>query len=158
MLYCIFKSKLKRLNPHLRIFENCPATERPWGIYLVKRQGLELEHLCGINPIAGMVYERTERRWDGYILRQGWRRVLNILIKKHIINKQKAAREFSTSFEENRGKDFTVGLDPLTQATNEAKAIGLRKTGLKDYIDLDDLVDIHRMREKYRRDKSNYWA
>ena len=77
MLYGTFKQKLKKLNPRLKIFENCPAAERPWGIYLVKKQGMEIEHICGINPIAGMVYELTERRWDGYILRQGWRRVMH---------------------------------------------------------------------------------
>lgn len=158
MLYGTFKQKLKKLNPHLRVFENCPATDRPWGIYLVKKQGMELEHICGINPIAGMVYELTERRWDGYILRQGWRRVLNILIRKNIIDKKKAAQEFSTSFEGNRGKGLTVQKDPITQAMEEARARGLEKTGVQNYVEVDDLVDIHRWREKLRQDKSNYWA
>ena len=158
MLYGTFKQKLKKLNPQLRIFQNCDPYERPWGIYLVKNQGMELEHICGINPKAGMIYELTERRWDGYILRQGWRRILEILVKKHIIDKKKAESEFSTSFEGNRGKGFTVGIDPLTRAMNEAKAHGLQKTGVENYVEIDDLIDIHRMREKYRKDKSNYWA
>lgn len=158
MLYGTFKQKLKKLNPRLRVFENCPAAERPWGIYVVKNDGMELEHLCGINPVAGMVYELTERRWDGYILRQGWRRVLKMLIKRGVIDRKSAEVEFSTSFEGNRGKGFTVGVDPLTSAMKEAKERGFQKTGDDKYVDLDDLVDIHRMREKYRKDKSNYWA
>lgn len=158
MIYGTFKHKLKKLNSNLRIVENCPATQRPWGIYLVKKQGMELEHICGINPIAGMVYELTERRWDGYILRQGWRRVLSILIKKHIIDKKKAASEFSTSFEGNRGKGLVIQKDPLTRAMQEARARGQEKTGVENYVEVDDLVDIHRMREKFREDKSNYWA
>lgn len=158
MLYCTFKQKLKKLNPRLRIFENCPATERPWGIYLVRKQGMEIKHICGINPIAGMVYEHTERRWDGYILRQGWRRVLNMLIANKLVDKKKAAYEFGTSFDGNRGNGFVVEKDPLTKAMDEAKARGLAKTGDDKYVELDDLIDIHRMREKYRQDKSNYWA
>jgi len=158
MLYGTFKQKLKKLNPRLRVFENCPASERPWGIYLVKNQGMELEHICGINPVAGMVYELTERRWDGYILRQGWRRVLKTLIARKVIDKKKAEYEFSTSFEGNRGRGFTVQQDPLTKALAEAKQRGLEKTGVENYVAVDDLVDIHRWREKLRKDKTNYWA
>ena len=105
-----------------------------------------------------MVYELTERRWDGYIVRQGWRRVLNILVSKKMIDKNKAAKEFSTSFEGNRGRGFSVRKDPLTLAMAEAKRRGLEKTGLADYVEVDDLVDLHRWREKLRQDKINYWA
>lgn len=158
MIYGIFKQKLHKLNPRLRIFENCPATERPWGIYLVKKQGMELEHICGINPIAGMVYELTERRWDGYILRQGWRRILKVLISKKLIDSKKAAHEFSTSFEGNRGRGLVIQKDPLTLAMESARERGYSRTGVENYVEVDDLVDIHRWREKLRQDKTNYWA
>lgn len=158
MIYGTFKQKLKKLNPNLRIFENCAATERPWGVYLVKHQGMELEHVCGVNPIAGMIYELTERRWDGYILRQGWRRVLKVLIAKKMVDKRQAEKVFSTSFEGNRGKGLVIEKDPLTRAMAEAKERGRNKTGVENYVEVDDLVDIHRMREKYRQDKTNYWA
>lgn len=158
MLYGTFKQKLTRLNPCLRIFENCPAAQRPWGIYLMKNEGMKLEHICGINPIGGIVYELTERRWDGYILRQGWRRVLKILVAKKIISRQKAASVFGTSFEGNRGRGLSIEKDPLTRAMNDAKVRGYNKTGVENYVQIDDLVDIHRWREKLRQDKTNYWA
>lgn len=158
MLYGTFKHKLHQLNPRLRIFENCPATQRPWGIYLVKNDGMELEHICGVNPIAGMIYELTERRWDGYILRQGWRRVLKVLIAKKMVDKSKAESVFSTSFEGNRGKGLVIEKDPITRAMTEAKERGMSRTGVENYVEVDDLVDIHRWREKLRQDKTNYWA
>jgi hypothetical protein len=158
MLYGIFKEKLHKLNPSLRIFENCPASQNPWGLYLVKRGGMELEHICGINPIGGMVYELTERRWDGHILRQGWRRVLKILLAKKLIDRNKTASVFGTTFEGNRGRGLTIEQDPLSRAMQEAKVRGYNKTGVEGYVEIDDLVDIHRWREKLRQDKTNYWA
>lgn len=158
MLYGTFKQKLRKLNPRIRIFENCPATERPWGVYLVKNQGMELEHICGINPVAGMIYELTERRWDGYVLRQGWRRILKMLIAKKIIDKKKTEYEFSTSFEGNRGRGLKIEKDPITRAYEDAKKRGYQKTGDKDYVEIDDLIDIHRWREKLRQNQTNYWA
>lgn len=158
MIYGIFKQKLKKLNPNLRIFENCPADQRPWGLYLVKKQGMEIEHICGVNPIGGMIYELTERRWDGYILRQGWRRVLKILIAKKLVDKRKVEQVFSTSFDGNRGRGLHIQKDPLTLAMQDAKKRGYDKTGVEGYVEIDDLVDIHRWREKLRQDKLNYWA
>jgi len=158
MLYCTFYQKLRKLNPRLRIIGDDAAPARPWGLYEVGKWGEKLTHVCGISHAGGSVYELTERRWDGYILRQGWRRVLTLLIKAGMIDKKKAASEFGTSFEGNRGRGFTVQKDPLTKAMDEARARGLAKTGVEKYVELDDLVDIHRMREKYRQDKSNYWA
>lgn len=158
MIYGTFKHKLKQLNPRLRIFQNCAPEDRPWGIYLVKHQGMEIEHICGINPKAGMIYELTERRWDGYILRQGWRRILKILLVKKLIDKKKAESLFGTSFDGNRGKGLTVQKDPLTLAMQEARQRGLEKTGVENYVQVDDLVDIHRWREQLRKDKTNYWA
>ncbi len=135
--------------------------KRLYIIYLLAREPKnrdKLEHICGISHDGGMVYELTERRWDGYILRQGWRRVLKMLIAKNITSLKKASSEFGTSFEGNCGRGFTVEKDPITKAMDEAKQRGYSKTGVEDYVELDNLVDIHRMREKYRQDKSNYWA
>jgi len=158
MLYCNFYRKLRKLNSRIRIYGDDTAPTRPWGIYVVDQDRMNLKHICGVNPVDGFVYELTERRWDGYVLRQGWRRVLKMLIKARLVDKKKAEFEFSTSFEGTRGKGFTVGKDPLTRAMEEARQRGQQKTGVENYVEVDDLVDIHRMREKFRQDKSNYWA
>lgn len=158
MLYCTFYAKLRKLNRNLRIYGDDTAPTRPWGLYEMGKWGEKLTHVCGISNTGGMVYEWTERRWDGYILRQGWRRVLKMLIKKNLVKSKEAAKEFGTSFEGNCGRGFTVEKDPMTRAMEEARARGYAKTGEKHYVEIDDLVDIHRMREKYRQDKSNYWA
>ena len=158
MIYCTFYQKLRNLNPRLRIIGDDGAPNRPWGLYQVGKWGESLEHVCGISHAGGSVYELTERRWDGYILRQGWRRILSILIRKGMIDEKKAAHEFGTSFEGTRGKGLVTQKDPLTRAMEEVRSRGLQKTGIENYVEVDDLVDIHRMREKYRQDKTNYWA
>ena len=157
MLYCTLQHKLKKLNPGIRIYGDDTSPNRPWGVYVIDKLGQTRRHICGINPIGGFVYELTERRWDGYILRQGWRRVLNILIKAGLVDKKKAASEFHTSFD-STPRGFNVGKDPLTRATDEAKLRGYNKTGVENYMDVDDMIDIHRWREKLRQDKTNYWA
>lgn len=158
MIYCTFYKKLRQLNPRLRIFGDDGAPTRPWGLYVLSPFGGERKHICGISKTGGMVYELTERRWDGYILRQGWRRVLKLLINANVVDKKKAESVFSTSFEGNRGKGLIIEKDPITRAMEEAQARGSAKTGLEKYVEVDDLVDIHRWREKLRQDKTNYWA
>lgn len=158
MLYCTFYQKIRKLNPRLRIYGDDLAPTRPWGLYEVGKWGEKLTHICGISNSGGMVYELTERRWDGYILRQGWRRVLKMLVKRNLVDPKKAASEFGTSFEGNRGRGVHIETDPLTRAMTEAKARGLGKTGIENYVEVDDLVDIHRWREKLRQDRTNYWA
>ena len=158
MLYCTFYNKLKKLNPRLRIYGDDTAPSRPRGLYVVDKLGMSQKHICGISANGGMVYELTERRWDGYILRQGWRRVVKMLVKQGIVDQKKAGYEFGTSFSENQIKGYSVEKDPLTRAWAEAKQRGFEQTGIENYVSQDDLVDIHRWREKLRKDKTNYWA
>lgn len=158
MNFSTFENKLRKLNPRLKIFKTHDPQKGPWGLYLLSPMGGSIEHICGVSNSNGFVYELTERRWDGYILRQGWRRVVKVLIKQKYTTSKKAADVFETSFEGNRGRGMTVQKDPLTLALADAKARGYAKTGMENYVDLDDLVDIHRWREKLRKDKTNYWA
>lgn len=158
MIYDTFKQKLRKLNPRLKIFETHEAEKGPWGLYELSPMGTSIEHICGVSVRNGIIYENTERRWDGYILRQGWRRIIKILISKKLVDRHKAAKVFSTSFDGNRGNGFVMQKDPLTKAWNEAKARGFQKTGDSNFVELDDMIDIHRMREQFRKDKSNYWA
>lgn len=158
MIYGTFKQKLHKLNPRLKIFETHDSARGPWGLYLVNPVGTDLTHICGVSVNNGFIYELTERRWDGYILRQGWRRILKMLIAKNLVDKKKAAYEFSTYFEGNRGRGLHIEIDPLTRAIDEAKKREFERTGEEGAMSLDDMVDIHRWREKLRKDKTNYWA
>lgn len=158
MFFGNFEQNLRKLNKRLKVFKTHDSSKGPWGLYLISPYGGSIEHICGVSSSNGFIYELTERRWDGYILRQGWRRVLQILIKKNIVTKADAQKVFRTSFDGNRGRGLNIQKDPLTRALAEAKERGLAKTGMENYVDLDDLVDIHRWREKLRKDKTNYWA
>lgn len=159
MLYIDLLQKLKRLNSRIFVLGDDTHPEKPYGIYLRHRDGAaEPKHLCGINSNLIAVPELTHRRWDGYILVQGWRRILRILGEKKVINFDEAERLFKTDLRGRKSQGVIVEKDPLTKAMNEARERGLKKTGVEDYVDLDDLVDIHRWREKLRQDKRNYWA
>lgn len=158
MLYIELHRKLKKLNPRLFVQGSEAMPNAPWGIYLRDQDGMNRpKHMCGINGNRVSVPELTMRRWDGYILMQGWRRILKILIDRKVVDLKKAEQIFGTNLREKKSP-LVIEQDPLTRATNEAKARGMQKTGLEDYVEVDDLVDIHRWREKLRQDKSNYWA
>lgn len=132
---------------------------KPWGIYLRDKDGMkEPQHMCGINAHSLSIDEFTHRRWDGYILHQGWRRILKILADKKAIDLRKAEQLFATNLRGRFSRGVVVEKDPLTKATEEAKERSFRKSGVADSIEVDDLVDIHRWRERLRQDKSNYWA
>lgn len=157
MIFDIFESKLRKLHPRLKVFKTHDPAKGPWGLYLISKYGGSIDHICGVSFSNGFIYELTERRWDGYILRQGWRRIVKILINKKIVERTKAEKVFRTSFT-GAGRGLDIKKDPLTLALADAKKRGYDKTGVENYVDLDDLVDIHRWREKLRQDKSNYWA
>lgn len=159
MLYIDFYQKLKKLNRLIFIAGNDAMPDRPWGIYVRDKNGMaDPKHICGINGNRLSIPELTQRRWDGFILLQGWRRILRILAEKKAIDIRKAEKLFGTDLRGRKSSGIVVEKDPLTRAMNEAKERGLKKTGMEDYVDLDDLMDIHRWREKLRQDKSNYWA
>lgn len=159
MLYINFLQKLKKLNPRIFIAGNDAMPNRPWGIYVRDSNGMkEPQHICGINANRVSIPELTERRWDGLILMQGWRRILRVLADRKAINLRKAESVFGTDLHSRKSPGLVIDKDPLTRAMNEAKERGLKKTGMENYVDLDDLMDIHRWREKLRQDKSNYWA
>lgn len=159
MLYIDLLQKLKKLNRRIFIVGSETQPDRPWGIYVCDQYGVKPpQHICGINGNRLSIPELTQRRWDGSILLQGWRRILRVLADKKVIDIRKAEQVFGTDLRGRKSSGIVVEKDPLTRAMNEAKERGLKKTGMEDYVDLDDLMDIHRWREKLRQDKSNYWA
>jgi len=94
MLSGDFERKLRRLNPNLRIF--CGDNDsKAAGIYTVENS--EYKAICGIDK--NYLPEHKVQDEQGYILKSGFRRVIKILINQGYIDRKKAEKEFSLSFE-----------------------------------------------------------
>lgn len=110
MLSSDFQKNLKKLNKNLRIIPN-PNDSFPAGLYLHYMD--ELVHICGVD--SNFVPEMTEADSKGHIVKAGWRRTLNILIGKGLIDKYQAQRVFKTEIK--RGfKKITVEQDDAHRA------------------------------------------
>lgn len=99
MLSGEFERKLRQLNPDIRIFCGDDDTKAA-GVFRTIRDtsGLpngDYQELCGCDK--NWVPERTEIDETGKILRGGWRRVLRILITKHLVDRKAAERVFATN-------------------------------------------------------------
>ena len=92
MLAGTFQSKLRKLNPRLRIYAGNTDSSWPAGIYHVVRG--EYTEICGIDK--NVVPEHPTRMPNGALLKGGWRRALKILLKKGLIDRHEAQKEFST--------------------------------------------------------------
>ena len=102
MLAGDFERKLRKLNRSLRIY--CSDYDsRPAGIFHVVNG--EYTNICGIDK--HYVPERSIRMPWGAHYKGGWRRALNILIKKKLINKKEAEKLFKTRLGVNK-PDFHV--------------------------------------------------
>jgi len=85
-----FAIRLKKLNPHLRIYCGDDKS-RPASLYHIVNN--EEETICGIDKSE--VPERPIYDEQGHILKSGWIRVLNILIKKGFTSKKRAEKIFT---------------------------------------------------------------
>jgi len=95
MLSGDFERKLRKVNPHIRIF--CSDSDyTPAGIFTVLPNG-EYQSICGVDK--NMLPEHTIYNPDGSILKSGYRRALKILINRGYIDRRKAERVFSTHLE-----------------------------------------------------------
>lgn len=82
------------MNPQLKIW--CGNDDsKPAGLFHIK-QG-EYTEICGVDK--GDIPERVIYNLDGTIHKSGWRRTLNILIKRRMIDKKKAERVFNYVYE-----------------------------------------------------------
>ena len=89
MLAGDFERKLRKLNRNLRIF--CGDDDsRAAGIYQVIRG--EYTEICGVDK--NELPEHSIREPNGAFIKAGWRRTLKILIKKGLIDRNKAEKLF----------------------------------------------------------------
>lgn len=91
MLSGDFLRKLKKLNKNLTVFCGDDDT-KPAGLYLMFYG--EPIHICGVDRNFVDEFPHTDEK--GHIVHSGWRRVLNILIAKRLIDKHEAEKVFRT--------------------------------------------------------------
>lgn len=86
-----FLRKLKKLNKNLTVMCGNDDT-KPAGLYLMFYG--EPIHICGVD--RNFVPEFPTHDVKGHIIKGGWRRVLNILVGKRLIDKYEAQNVFKT--------------------------------------------------------------
>lgn len=137
MLSGEFQRKLRSCTTKLRIF--CGDNpNRPAGIFKVNNVG-EYEEVCGIDK--GFVPELTTQREDGLILKSGWRRVMNILIKAKLVDQRTAQRVFNTRFDfRPRKVIIQYETDKIKRAIEKATVENMVRTG-KPALHRDQIMD-----------------
>ena len=140
MLSGTFAGKLRQLDPHFRVY--CHSNPNlPAGLYY--EDGKDLVHICGVD--RSEVPEFTI--WNGpFILKSGWRRTLKILVGKQLVTKYKVAKVFGVHLEYGDRPKQPRWVNPIQEALKEAYKQGAKKS--PGYIELDDLLQIHRQKGK----------
>lgn len=85
-----FERKLKKCNSNIKIIPPPDLHTRPAGMYLVNKDGLE--HLGGTDCL-----ELPDREYVdsvGHIIKRGWRKTVEILIRQGVIKKGIAEKVF----------------------------------------------------------------
>ncbi|MGD9724883.1 MAG: hypothetical protein AB7V39_00545 [Nitrospiraceae bacterium] len=140
-----FARKLRKLNPELRIWCGDDAT-KPAGLYYVRRG--EYRDICGVDK--NYVPEYKVVRWNGSVVKQGWRDVLMVLIARKLVDRRKAERLFSTSFDRWSPINAIVdsSQDPIVQARNAMFDASMNHNEVIDVKYLSDLRKKKLAREK----------
>lgn len=158
MLSGDFARNLKKLNPNLRIYCGDDAN-RPATLYYSKyNMGFEQDpedyiEICGVDKN----YLPEDPITDGrsHIVKGGWRRVLNFLIARKLVDKQKAEKLFQTGFDRAAMMPIDSDSDPILRAIKDAqnRGRGLMKIGDGEqatHYRRDDMMDIGRMIHKQK--------
>ena len=158
MLAGDFARKLKKLNKHLEIIPNDnPAF--PAGLFYVSDN--DRIHICGVDKNELPLHPRHEGR---FMVKGGYLRPLKILVSKQLVDRHAVYRVFGLDLAYNRRPARHRWVDPIEEALKEARALGKEKAQRKakdeladvedgkkvNYMELDDLLQIARMRRKAR--------
>lgn len=137
MLSGEFQRNLRKCNYKLRIY--CGDNEvRPAGIYKVNQVG-EYEEVCGIDK--NYVPELMTQRQDGLILKGGWRRAMNVLIKAKLVDQKVAEKVFKTRFDfKPRRVIVQYESDRIKHAIEKATVDNMVRTG-KPALNRDQIMD-----------------
>jgi len=140
-----FVRKLKKLNPAIGVcWGNCDS--KAAGLYYIKDR--EYENICGIDkgetPKFCIFDSKTNK-----LRKSGWMRVLDICLKKHLIDQRKTEELFHTQIISQK---YPKELSDYTRAWNEAVKVGERESNrqtgrpVEGYMRWQDIIDIHRMK------------
>lgn len=161
MLSGDFARKLKQLNKNLRISCGDDPKRAACLYYSVYNMGVDEDEtdyveICGIDK--NEVPEWLILDETNHIVKSGWRRVLNILISRKLVDKRKAENLFRTSFDKAVRIPINRDTDPILTAIRQAEEMNLmRKAASRLPADVakktyrtDDLMDIGRMIHKQK--------
>lgn len=151
MLAGDFARKLRKLNSKLRIYCGDDKS-KPAGLYYI--HGGQYCEICGVDK--NYVPEFIISDSKGHIVKSGWRRVVNILVNKRLVDKRKAEKVFNTYFHRGILNSIQAAEDPILKMIEEIKIKEWKKD--KDGNDVplyhkDYLVDVGREIEKKRGSK-----
>jgi hypothetical protein len=155
MLASTFQKNLKKLNPSLKIY--CGDNKHlPAGIYHIVAG--EYEEICGVEK--NEVPEYSEYNSFGKMIKGGWRRVLQILIAKKLIDRRRSYAYFG-HWDEHSKPSYTVEQTEVDKAIADMES-RKRYTGkiesplnpgqmVDNWVSrTDDVVDIGRMIRKQK--------
>lgn len=114
MLAGVFQNKIKKLN-HRLYFIASSDTSKPIALYRISDNNIE--HICGTDRNDVPEFPIHDKK--GHILKGGWRRTLMILLKKKLINKNKAEILFSTVLD-GRKVGYTIEESAINRALRQA--------------------------------------
>lgn len=142
MLAGEFERKLRKLNRNLRVYCSNDDSKAAGLFYNAYGEYIEI---CGVDKN----YVGEQIIWDnmGHIVRSGWRRVLNILISRKLVDKHQAEKVFDTSFSIRQLNSQQQLEDPILKMIRQATIKGHHiddKGEIKPVYDKDEIVDIGR--------------
>ncbi len=146
MLAGEFARKLKKLNPHLRISCGDDA-RRPAMLYFSvncnSSDDRDYIEICAVDK--NYLPERTIIDETNHIVKGGWRRAVNQLLIRKLVDKRQAERLFQTSFDQKQTLTLNRQQDPILKAIRDAQERNAYRTGNEKIFDRDELMDIGRM-------------
>lgn len=162
MLSGTFASKIRKLNQNLRIFCG-DDPKRAATLYFSKfNMGWEINpedyvEICAVDKN----YLPEDPVTDGkcHLVKGGWRRVINMLIARKLVNKQKAERLFNTRFNRAAVTANDLVNDPVQSALRDAQERGRGPTeadGVRGtHYRTDDMMDIAAMIRKQKNQRTS---
>jgi hypothetical protein len=156
MLAGEFARRLKKLNPKLEVFFGSNPRLNATLYYKVwDTDRFDYITICAVDK--SYVPENTVIDETNHIVKGGWRRVINILLSRKLVDRSKAERLFDTKFRSFRNLPLNPVNDPITRAIRDAEARGRGRIDANGneatHLRTDDLVDIARMIRKDKEKK-----
>lgn len=146
MLAGDFARNIKKLNPHLRISCGDDA-KRPAMLYFSVNCNSDDDRdyieICAVDK--NYLPERTIIDETNHIVKGGWRRAMNMLISRKLVDKKRAERLFQTGFDHAVNVELNKINDPILRAIKDAQERNAYRRGNEKIFDRSELMDIGRM-------------